>query len=81
MRKAFAFVASLLAVSEMASAATLRPRDYAPDFKNVKAVSGKEFVDVSLKDYKGQYTVLLFYPFDFTYVCPTELIAFSEKTP
>jgi len=28
--------------------------------------------------FDGQYTVLLFYPFDFTYVCPTELIAFSE---
>jgi alkyl hydroperoxide reductase subunit AhpC len=26
-----------------------------------------------------QWTVLLFYPFDFTFVCPTELIAFSER--
>ena len=42
---------------------------------------GKEFVDVSLADYRGKYTVLLFYPFDFTYVCPTELIAFSESGP
>ena len=35
---------------------------------------------ISLSDYKGKYTVLLFYPFDFTYVCPTELVAFSEAT-
>ena len=32
-----------------------------------------------MKDYAGKYVVLLFYPFDFTYVCPTELIAFSES--
>ena len=78
MRKAFAFVASMFAAAELASAASLRPRDFAPDFKNVKAVDNKEFVDVSLSDYRGKYVVLLFYPFDFTYVCPTELIAFSE---
>ena len=30
---------------------------------------------------KGKWVVLLFYPFDFTYVCPTELIAFSEALP
>ncbi len=28
---------------------------------------------------KGKYVVLVFYPFDFTYVCPTELIAFSDS--
>ena len=39
---------------------------------------GKEFVDISLNDYLGKYVVLIFYPFDSTYVCPTELIAFSE---
>ena len=57
---------------------SLRPRDYAPNFEGVNAVINKEFVKVSLDDYKGKYVVLLFYPFDFTYVCPTELIAFSE---
>ena len=78
MRKAFAFTASLLAT--LSSAASLRPRDYAPEFNKVKAVKDKEFVDISLSDYRGKYTVLLFYPFDFTYVCPTELVAFSEAT-
>ena len=34
---------------------------------------------MSLSDYKDKYVVLLFYPFDFTYVCPTELIAFSDN--
>ena len=30
-------------------------------------------------DYRGQYTVLFFYPLDFTFVCPTEIIAFSDR--
>jgi hypothetical protein len=38
-----------------------------------------EIKKVSLKDFRGQYVVLLFYPKDFTFVCPTELIAFSVK--
>ncbi len=33
----------------------------------------------SLNDYQGQYIVLFFYPLDFTFVCPTELIAFSHR--
>ena len=52
-----------------------------PDFKDVNAVVGTEFTTVSLDDYKGKYLVMLFYPFDFTYVCPTELIAFSDAMP
>jgi len=44
----------------------------------VNAVVGTEFTKISKSDYAGKYLVLLFYPFDFTYVCPTELIAFSE---
>ena len=38
-----------------------------------------EFSKVSLSDYKGKYLVMVFYPFDFTYVCPTELISFSDN--
>ena len=34
-----------------------------------------------MSDYKGKYLVIVFYPFDFTYVCPTELISFSENLP
>lgn len=34
--------------------------------------------DVSIHDYKGKYVVLVFYPMDFTFVCPTELNKFSD---
>ena len=79
MKRAFTFVAGMLAATQTAFASGLKPRDFAPEFTNVKAVSNKEFVDVSLADFRDKYVVLLFYPFDFTYVCPTELIAFSES--
>ena len=35
--------------------------------------------DFSLEDYKGKYVLLFFYPLDFTFVCPTEIIAFDKK--
>ena len=35
--------------------------------------------NVKLSDYKGKWLILLFYPLDFTFVCPTELIHFSER--
>nr|QBB00202.1 peroxiredoxin [Teladorsagia circumcincta] len=50
----------------------------APDFAT-KAVYNGDFIDVKLSDYKGKYTVLFFYPLDFTFVCPTEIIAFSDR--
>ena len=55
------------------------PRSTAPSFSGVNSVFNNEFGTVSLDDFKGKYVVLVFYPFDFTYVCPTELIAFSEN--
>lgn len=55
------------------------PRKWAPSFKNLNAVVDGEFKTVSLSDYKDKYLVIVFYPFDFTYVCPTELIAFSDN--
>lgn len=51
----------------------------APTFKKI-AVVKEQFKEVSLSDYKGQYVVLFFYPADFTFVCPTEIIAFSERS-
>jgi peroxiredoxin 2/4 len=36
-------------------------------------------VPVSLEDYSGKWLVLFFYPLDFTFVCPTEIIALSER--
>lgn len=38
-----------------------------------------EFKDLKLSDYQGKYLVMVFYPLDFTFVCPTELIAFSDR--
>jgi len=49
----------------------------APDFKG-DAVVGKQFKEISLADYKGKWLVLFFYPLDFTFVCPTEITAFSD---
>jgi peroxiredoxin 3 len=50
----------------------------APEFKGV-AVVNKEFREISLKDYKGKWLCLFFYPLDFTFVCPTEITAFSDR--
>lgn len=50
----------------------------APSFKSTALIDGK-FKEVSLEDYKGKYVVLFFYPADFTFVCPTEIIAFSDS--
>jgi peroxiredoxin (alkyl hydroperoxide reductase subunit C) len=37
------------------------------------------FKDISLSDYRGKCVILFFYPLDFTFVCPTEIIAFSDR--
>ncbi len=50
----------------------------APDFKAGAVMENGQFKDISLSDYKDKYVVLFFYPLDFTFVCPTEIIAFSE---
>jgi peroxiredoxin (alkyl hydroperoxide reductase subunit C) len=44
-----------------------------------KTVIDGQVVDFSLQDLRGKYVVVLFYPLDFTFVCPTELHAFQEK--
>ena len=55
----------------------LRVGQEAPDF-TATAVFDQEFKTIKLSDYQGQYVVLFFYPLDFTFVCPTEIIAFSD---
>jgi len=50
----------------------------APFFSSDAVVNG-EFKTVSSTDFKGKYLVLFFYPLDFTFVCPTEIIAFSDR--
>lgn len=51
----------------------------APDFKATAVMENGEFKEVSLADYKDQYVLLYFYPLDFTFVCPSEIIAFHKK--
>ncbi|GAB4178592.1 MAG: peroxiredoxin C [Geothermobacteraceae bacterium] len=52
----------------------------APDFTaNAVMPDGSIKSDFKLSDYRGKYVVLFFYPLDFTFVCPTELIAFSKR--
>lgn len=51
----------------------------APDFKATAVMPDGSFKDISLSDYRGKYVLLFFYPLDFTFVCPTEIIAFSDR--
>jgi peroxiredoxin (alkyl hydroperoxide reductase subunit C) len=52
----------------------------APDFTMETALGdGENFGKVSLSDYKGKWLVLFFYPLDFTFVCPTEITALSDR--
>lgn len=51
----------------------------APDF-TTDAVVNEDFQKIKLSDYRGKkYVVLFFYPLDFTFVCPTEIVAFSDR--
>ena len=50
----------------------------APDFALEGVLNGK-FHTYRLSDYKGKWVVLFFYPLDFTFVCPTEILAFSDR--
>ena len=51
----------------------------APDFKAQAVLADGSFAEVSLSSLKGKYVVLFFYPLDFTFVCPSEIIAFDHK--
>ena len=50
----------------------------APEFRTTAVMPDKSFDELSLSDYRGDYLILFFYPLDFSFVCPTEIIAFSE---
>ena len=51
----------------------------APDFTADTVMPDGTFKQVSMSDYRGKHVVLLFYPLDFTFVCPTAIIAFSDR--
>ncbi|NCR18584.1 MAG: peroxiredoxin, partial [Microcystis aeruginosa LL13-03] len=62
----------------MTAEGCLRVGQAAPDF-SATAVFDQEFKTIKLSDYRGKYVVLFFYPLDFTFVCPTEITAFSDR--
>lgn len=51
-----------------------------PKFK-MQAVTGdgQNFMEIRTEDYHGKWLVMFFYPLDFTFVCPTEITAFSKR--
>jgi peroxiredoxin (alkyl hydroperoxide reductase subunit C) len=51
----------------------------APDFKATAVLPNNTFGEIELKNYRGKHVVLFFYPLDFTFVCPTEIIEFNRK--
>jgi peroxiredoxin (alkyl hydroperoxide reductase subunit C) len=51
----------------------------APDFSATAVMPDDSFETIRLSDYRGKYVVLFFYPLDFTFVCPSEILAFDKK--
>ena len=56
---------------------SLRVGQEAPNF-TATAVFDQEFKEITLSSFRGKWVVLFFYPLDFTFVCPTEIIAFDK---
>lgn len=51
----------------------------APDFTAQAVMPDNQFSELSLSSFRGKYVVLFFYPLDFTFVCPSEIIAFDKQ--
>ena len=51
----------------------------APDFTATAVLGDSSFGEIKLSDLRGKHVLLFFYPLDFTFVCPTEIIAFDRK--
>jgi peroxiredoxin (alkyl hydroperoxide reductase subunit C) len=47
-------------------------------YDRTKDGTDKQFAHVTLNDYRGKWVCLFFYPLDFTFVCPTELVSFNK---
>lgn len=58
----------------------LKLNQLAPDFKQpaYQKDTKDDFREISLKDYRGKWLILFFYPRDFTFVCPTEIQGFAK---
>src|SRR4030066_2244581 len=50
----------------------------APDFTAQAVMPDNSFAELTLSSYRGRFVVLFFYPLDFTFVCPSEIIAFDK---
>jgi peroxiredoxin (alkyl hydroperoxide reductase subunit C) len=50
----------------------------APDFTAMAVMPDNSFEELKLSSYRGKYVILFFYPLDFTFVCPSEIIAFDK---
>lgn len=50
----------------------------APVFKAQAVMADNSFAELDLVSYRGKYVVLFFYPLDFTFVCPSEILAFNK---
>ena len=57
---------------------TLLVTQHAPDFTAQAVMPDNTFSELKLSSYRGRYVVLFFYPLDFTFVCPSEIIAFDK---
>ena len=53
----------------------------APDFTAQAVMADNSFAELTLSSYRGKYVILFFYPLDFTFVCPSEIIAFDKALP
>lgn len=51
----------------------------APDFTAEAVMPDNTFGNIVLSNLKGKYVMLLFYPLDFTFVCPSEILAFNKQ--
>jgi peroxiredoxin (alkyl hydroperoxide reductase subunit C) len=52
---------------------------HAPDFTAQAVMADDSFKELKLSDYRGKYVILFFYPLDFTFVCPSEILAFNKE--
>ena len=66
-------------INESSEIMSVLVQQQAPEFKAKAVMPNGEFKEISLSDYRGKYVILFFWPLDFTFVCPTEIIAFSDR--
>ncbi|KAK9695521.1 AhpC/TSA family [Popillia japonica] len=73
----FNTLSALRTLSVSSPLCSARVRQPAPNFEGMACIEDN-FKKIKLSDYAGKYVLLVFYPLDFTFVCPTELIALEQ---